>query len=131
MATFAGQLAAGICFEGAAMTAIIVPFRSPAKPSPPDETPNQPQAGMFAPGQETGGLVRLESHRASMQVEVIREAAVKMGWHVPNDPRRAAETIAGKLVQIALVMERTAKATRPGAARRVPRGRSRRAKHGI
>jgi hypothetical protein len=100
------------------MTAIIVPFPSPAKPFAPGELPNRTRSGMSAPGQETRGLARLERYRESIQVGVIREAAMKMGWHIPSDPRRAAEAMAGKLVQIALAMERTATAAQSPASRR-------------
>ena len=62
-------------------------------------------------------LVRLDLHRASCEIKTIREAAVKMGWHVPNNPRRAAEVIAGSLVQIALLMEPASNAARLGKPR--------------
>lgn len=104
------------------MTATVVPFPTSPKPLSRDEAPNLPRSSVFALDEEK--LVRLGSHRTSVQVVAIRDAAIKMGWHVPNDPRRAAEVIAGKLVEFALVIER-ANAVRAERSRRVSRGRPR------
>jgi hypothetical protein len=90
------------------MTAIIIPFPSRSK-LPPTYQVSSPLA--VGGGEES----------ASIQIGTLRDAAVKMGWRIPANPRRAAEMMAAELVRMALVMERAEKVARSRTVRPVHR----------
>lgn len=66
------------------------------------------------------GIACFDYLRASTQVEVLRAAAVKLGWIVPEDPRQAIIKMATKLFLLGKTMAEAIPHFAPDLAREEP-----------
>jgi hypothetical protein len=80
--------------------------------------PAKPSEGVYVRrGVGAFGQACIDYLQASTQVGVLREAAIKLGWIVPKDPREATIAMAAQLMRLGCKMSEAIPLFAPDLAR--------------